>query len=70
MCSQLILEFWMVHRGEEELPAQKMVQSKGRKQSQDIVVYVAVVSGKQPERMPELMYYVLLKLSIIIWALP
>lgn len=60
MC-ELIPEFWMVHTGEDDVPAQRVVRSKGRKQSQNIYVwlqcyaiYVAVMAGKYPERVPEL----------------
>ena len=65
MC-ELIPEFWMVHRGEEEVPAQRAARSKGRKQSQNIhvwlqcyAIYIAVMAGKYPERVPELMAYMI-----------
>ena len=57
---------WVVHRGEEEVPAQRVAWSKSRKQSQDIhmwlqcyAMYVAVAIGKWPERVPQLMVYMI-----------
>lgn len=65
MC-ELIPEFWMVHTGEDETPAQRVARSKGRRQSQNIYVwlqcyamYVAVLAGRYPERVPELMAYMI-----------
>ena len=65
MC-ELIPEFWMAHKGEEEAPTQRVAQSKGRKQSQNIyvwlqcyAVYVTVLAGKHPERVSELMAYMI-----------
>ena len=66
MC-ELIPEFWMAHKGIEEGPTQRVARSKGRKQSQNIyvwlqsyVVYVAVIAGKHPARISELMAYMIL----------
>ena len=59
MC-ELIPEYWMVQKG-EEAAAERMTRIRGRKQSQDIHVwvqcfamYVAVVSGKWPKQVPEM----------------
>ena len=64
MC-ELIPEYWMVQK-EEEASAQRMTRNRGRKQSQDILVwaqcftmYVAVVSGRWPRRVPEMMAYMI-----------
>ena len=64
MC-ELIPECWMVEKG-KEASAQWMICNRGRKQSQDILVwaqccamYVAVVSGRWPRRVPEMMAYMI-----------
>ena len=62
MC-KLIPEFWMVHKGEEDVPAQRVAWSKGSKQSQNIhecyAIYIVVMAGKYPERVPESMAYMM-----------
>ena len=64
MC-ELIPEYWIIQKC-EEASAQRMTRTRGRKQSQNILVwvrcfamYVAVVAGKWPRRVPEMMAYMI-----------
>ena len=64
MC-ELIPEYWIIQKG-DEASAQRMTRTRGRKQSQNILVwvrcfamYVAVVASKWPRRVPEMMAYMI-----------
>lgn len=62
----LLPEFWVAPREGEDKTAQGMARSRGRRRTQDICVwsqcfaiYVAVMSAKWPQRVPEMMAYMI-----------
>jgi len=65
MC-ELLPEFWMAPREGEESATQRTAKSRGRRQTQDIhvwlqcfAVYVAVMSARWPKQVPEMMAYMM-----------
>ena len=62
----LLPEFWITPRSEEEVASQRLARSKGRKRTQEIhvwlqcfAVYVAVVASKCSNRVPDMMAYMI-----------
>ena len=62
----LLPEFWVAPREGEEATAQRLARNRGRRRTQDICVwsqcfaiYVAVMSTKWPQRVPEMMAYMI-----------
>jgi len=65
MC-ELLPEFWMAPRESEESAAQRTAKSRGRRQTQDVcvwlqcfAVYVVMMSARWPKRVPEMMAYMI-----------
>ena len=62
----MLPEFWVAPREGKEATAQRLARNRGRRQTQDICVwsqcfaiYVAVMSTKWPQRVPEMMAYMI-----------